>query len=210
MNYLYLHGFASNPNSTKARFLQTKLAEQGVNLATPDLNLDNFTEITLSKQLRFLESLDHDNLPLVVMGSSLGGYLGLQMAIANPKVEKLILLAPAFEFSRCLAAGLGEAAIAAWQQTGSREFYHYGFKRSLPLNYQFFADALTFATKSLNRELPILIIHGLNDEVVPCQLSRDFAANHPNVRLELVESDHSLGNMLEFIWEKTQIFLDFC
>jgi len=208
MNYLYLHGFASNPNSTKAKFLQAQLAQRGIDLMVPDLNLGNFTEITLSKQLTYVETLGNSNSPLIVMGSSLGGYLALQMAIANPHIQKLILLAPALSFSQCFAQSLGETAIAQWQQTGYREFYHYGFKQSLPLKYEFFTDAGTFAAKSLERSLPILIIHGLDDEVVPCELSRQFAASHDNVTLELVESDHSLGNMLDLIWQKTQLFLE--
>jgi len=98
MNYLYLHGFASSPKSSKAVFLQDKFANLGLTLNVPDLNLGNFTEATLTKQLDFLQS-EYGNAPLVVIGSSLGGYLALQMAIADLHVQKLILLAPAFKFS---------------------------------------------------------------------------------------------------------------
>jgi uncharacterized protein len=207
MNYLYLHGFASSPKSGKAIFLQEKFAQIGLTLNVPDLNLGDFTTITLSKQLDYLQT-EYGNSPLAVIGSSLGGYLALQMAIANPQVQKLILLAPAFKFSSTLEQGLGSEAIAQWQTTGSREFYHYGLDQPLPLNYEFLTDAQTYLPKSLDREVPTLIIHGANDEVVPCSLSLDFAKERSDVTLEIVESDHSLGNVVDLIWQRTQTFLD--
>ena len=212
MNYLYLHGFASSPKSSKAIFLQAQFAQVGLTLDIPDLNLNNFSEVSLTKQLNYLKS-KYGESPLVVIGSSLGGYLALQMAIAMPQVQKLILLAPAFEFSKCLAESLGEEAIAQWQAVGTRAVYHYGFKQEIPLNYEFYSDAQTYLPKSLERELPILIIHGNNDEVVPCSLSRDFVSTalkngHHRIILKIVESDHSLGNVMDLIWQKTATFLE--
>jgi len=214
MNYLYLHGFASSPKSSKAMFLQAQFARIGLTLDVPDLNLDNFSEVTLTKQLTYLKS-EYGESPLVVIGSSLGGYLAVQMAIALPQVQKLVLLAPAFEFSKCLAQDLGEEAIAQWQATGTRAVYHYGFKQEIPLNYEFFSDAQTYLLKSLERELPILIIHGDNDEVVACSLSQNFVStglkdgfHRSQVTLEIVESDHSLGNVVDLIWQKTATFLE--
>ncbi|MEE3716482.1 YqiA/YcfP family alpha/beta fold hydrolase [Tumidithrix elongata RA019] len=208
MNYLYLHGFASGPQSQKAKFLQNQFAKIGLTLPVPDLNLGDFTQITLSAQLQYLNREFGDR-PLIAIGSSLGGFLALQMAIANPQIEKLVLLAPAFEFGQRLAEGLGAEAIAQWQATGSRDFFHYSLNRQLPLKYEFFADAQTYAGKTLNRNIPILIIHGLQDEVIPFQLSQAFAESHPDVTLRLVESDHSLGGeMLGYIWQETASFLD--
>jgi uncharacterized protein len=207
MNYLYLHGFASSPKSQKASFLQDKFAQLGLTLPVPDLNLGDFSEITLSKQLHYLDQEFGDR-ALVVIGSSLGGFLALQMAIMNPKVEKLVLLAPAFGFGKLLADGLGADAIALWQKNGSREFFHYTFNRNLPLKYEFFADAQPYTDKSLTRSLPILIIHGLQDEVIPFSLSQAFADHHPDVTLRLVEGDHSLdGDLLDLIWQETSRFL---
>lgn len=208
MNYLYLHGFASSPKSSKAVFLQDQFAQLGITLNVPDLNLGNFTEVTLTKQLDYLQS-EYGQSPLVVMGSSLGGYLALQMAIANPNVQKLILLAPAFKFSQCLERDLGGVAIAQWQSEGARDIYHYGFQKELPLKYEFFTDAGTYLNKTLDRQLPILIVHGANDEVVPCSLSQDFVKEYENpVTLEIVESDHSLGNAIDLIWQRTKTFLE--
>jgi uncharacterized protein len=207
MNYLYLHGFASSPQSGKAQFLRTQFAQLGLTLDLPDLNLGNFGKTTLTQQLNFLNS-HYGHSPLAVIGSSLGGYLALQMAIANPQIQKIILLAPAFKFSHTFEQGLGAEAIAQWQATGTKEFYHYSFKQNIPLDYEFLIDARTYLDKTLNRKLPILIIHGNHDDVVPPLLSQEFSQefSYP-ITLEIVESDHSLSNVMDLIWQRTKIFL---
>lgn len=206
ITYLYLHGFASGPQSTKAQFLRSRFAERGITLHVPDLNLGDFSSITLTKQLNYLcDRFAHKR--LIVIGSSLGGLLASLMASKLPEVERLVLLAPAFGFHERLATNLGMEAISHWQTNGSVDFYHYGLKQVVPLRYEFFADAQTHSETSLQRELPILIMHGVNDEVVPVSVSQDFAASRPHVTLDMLDSDHGLGNVLDAIWQGTKAFL---
>lgn len=205
MNYIYLHGFASGVQSRKAQYLIDRFLAQGINLITPDLNLGDFTTITLSKQLDFLQT-NYGNQPCCVMGSSLGGLLATLWAVANPLVAKLVLLAPAFRFSECLKQSIGEEEMAEWQAKGVRNFYHYGLDRELPLHYDFFVDSTNHDENKLTRQLPILIIHGRQDDVVLPERSMEFAQKRPGVELQLVDSDHSLGNMVELIWQETQKF----
>jgi uncharacterized protein len=49
--YIYLHGFASGPGSTKARYIQERCRQVGIELQVPDLNQDNFTDLTVSRQI---------------------------------------------------------------------------------------------------------------------------------------------------------------
>lgn len=205
MNYIYLHGFASGTQSRKAQYLTDRFAEIGINLITPDLNLGDFSTITLSKQLTFLQD-NYGNQPCYVMGSSLGGLLATLWAIVHTGIERLVLLAPAFRFSECLQQTIGEQEIEEWKTKGTRNFYHYGFGYEIPLLYEFFLDATRHDEKKLERELPILIIHGKSDDVVLPQRSREFAQERPYVDLRLVESDHSLSNIHEYIWQETQKF----
>ena len=51
---LYLHGFASSPDSTKARYFQERLATHGVPLLAPDFNEPDFTTLTMSRMLEQL------------------------------------------------------------------------------------------------------------------------------------------------------------
>lgn len=205
MKYLYLHGFASGARSRKAQFFIEQFSQIGIDLLTPDLNLGNFTTVTLSRQLAYLQS-HYGNAPVSVMGSSLGGLLAVLWAIGNPLVEKLVLLAPAFQFGSSLRASLGVAEMQSWQQQGWRNFYHYDLDQNLPLEYAFVEDAESAwcSEENLQRELPIVIIHGKSDSVVLPQLSQEFASRRSFVDLFLVESDHSLGSAIDYIWQKTQ------
>ena len=209
MNYLYLHGFASSPHSTKARYMQKKFAELGLTLHVPDLNLTDFSTVTLSDQLAYLNfTYLNDNEPLVVIGSSLGGFLAVQLAAQNPLVQKIVLFAPAFGFSQRIAKALGSENVTKWQSDGSREFYHYGLKRNVNLQFRFFVDAQNYSEDSLTRSLPMLIFHGVHDDVVPAALSEEFAKRRSQVTLKLLDDDHALGNDLESIWHDTKSFLD--
>ncbi|MFN3360433.1 MAG: YqiA/YcfP family alpha/beta fold hydrolase [Pseudanabaenaceae cyanobacterium] len=204
-HYIYLHGFGSGVQSRKANYLRDRFGERGLNLLTPDLNLGDFTTITLSKQLAFLQA-NYGDTPCYVLGSSLGGLLATLWASANTNVQSLILLAPAFRFSESLVEMLGAEEMASWRHRGRRNFYHYGYGEELPLHYAFFVDACQQNENNLQRELPILIIHGKYDDVVLPQRSLEFAEGRPYVTVRLVADDHSLGNVLDYIWTETQSF----
>jgi len=208
MNYLYLHGFASSPQSRKAQYMQEKFGELGLTLHLPDLNLTDFSTVTLSEQLDYLNrTYLQNNEPLTVIGSSLGGFLAVQLAAQNLLVQKLVLFAPAFGFSERIAKALGKENVTKWQQDGSREFYHYGLKRNVNLQFQFFIDAQKYTEEKLTRSLPILIFHGIHDVVVPASLSEEFMKRRTQVTLKLLDDDHALGNDLESIWQDTTQFL---
>jgi len=210
MKYLYLHGFASSAQSTKARYMQQKFAELGLTLHVPDLNLADFSKVTISEQLIYLDrNYLNDDEPLVVIGSSLGGFLAVQLASQNVLTQKLVLLAPAFGFSQRIAKTLGAENMAQWQQDGSREFYHYGLKRNLNLQFQFFVDAQKYSEEKLTRSLPILIFHGIDDDVVPFALSEEFAKMRSQVTLKLLIDDHALGKDLDSIWQDIKHFCGF-
>ena len=207
MNYLYLHGFASSPQSYKAQYMQRKFAELGLTLHVPDLNLDDFTTVTLSEQLAYLDrTYLHNQEPSLVIGSSLGGFLAVQLAARNPFVQKLVLFAPAFGFSQRIAQNLGTENISKWQESGIREFYHYGLKRNVNLQFQFFVDAQQYSEENLTRSLPILIFHGIHDQVVPAALSEEFAKQRSQVILKLLDDDHALGKDVESAWQDIQSF----
>jgi pimeloyl-ACP methyl ester carboxylesterase len=212
MNYLYLHGFASSPNSYKANYKKHKFQELGLTLHVPDLNLTDFSQVTLSDQLDYLErtylnSSSNIDEPITVIGSSLGGFLAVQLAIRSELVRKLVLFAPAFGFGDRISQTLGTENVTKWQQDGTREFFHYGLKRNVNLHYRFLADALTYAGSELKRSLPILIFHGIHDDVVPASLSEEFVKGRSQVTLKLLDDDHALGKDLESMWHEIKLFL---
>ena len=118
--------------------MQERFAELGLTLHVPDLNLTDFSTVTLSDQLVHLENTYlNDDKPVTVIGSSLGGFLAVLLAAQNDLVQKLVLFAPAFGFGDRIAQKLGEEDVSQWQRSGLREFYHYGLKRNVNLQFQF-------------------------------------------------------------------------
>jgi len=51
MEYIYLHGFASSPKSSKAQYLRDRFAEINLNLNVLDLNQEDFSNLTLTRQI---------------------------------------------------------------------------------------------------------------------------------------------------------------
>ena len=49
MQYIYLHGFASSPNSAKAKYIFQRFGENQINLEIPDLNSDDFSHTLITE-----------------------------------------------------------------------------------------------------------------------------------------------------------------
>ncbi len=202
---VYLHGFASSPSSTKARYFRRLLEEAGATVETPDLAAGDFERLTISGQLRVVERAAGSG-PVSLMGSSMGGYLAALYAARHPEVERLVLLAPAFRFARRWEEHLATEAIEQWRQTGTMKFFHFGEGREMPLHYGLLEDAAAYEDYPDFRQ-PALIYHGANDDVVPAAFSREFAGKRANARLRVMDSGHDLLNVMEEIAPEVTAFL---
>ena len=57
MRAIYLHGFASSSHSGKATYLGSRLRARGVDFQAPDLNLPDFTTLTVTRMLEQTRAL---------------------------------------------------------------------------------------------------------------------------------------------------------
>jgi predicted esterase YcpF (UPF0227 family) len=207
MRYLYLHGFASSPQSAKAKYLHDRFRSRHLELILPDLNQDNFAELTLTRQIEQVETIVTTLAePVTLIGSSLGGLTATWVAERQAQVEQLVLLAPAFGFVDHWRLRLGSQTLEQWQQTGRLSVFHYAKHQELDLNYGFLQDCEQYDDRTLQRSLPTLILHGTQDEVIPLEASQNFAQNRPWVQLMALNSDHALGNAVSQIWRSIQAF----
>ena len=180
----------------------------GVPFTAPELDEGNFETLTISGQLRVVEKAV-DGGPVVMMGSSLGGYLAALFAARRvQEVEKLVLLAPAFQFPTRWTARYSAEELERWRARGTIPFFHYGHKEERALGYQIVEDASGYEDEPAFRQ-PALVLHGRRDEVVPVEASKVFAQGHPNVRLKVLESGHELTDVLDQLWAETAAFLEF-
>lgn len=204
---IYLHGFASSPSSSKAQELTRRFAAEGVTMEIPDLAEGNFENLTLTGQLQIVEALARRE-PVRMIGSSLGGYLAALYAARHPETEKLVLLAPAFQFAKRLRAGLGAELVNQWSEAGTMAFHHYGAGADRPLKYRFLEDAQRYEDFPAVTQ-PCLILHGRNDDVVPWELSREFAGHNSAAQVDILESDHQLLDVLDFVWDRARAFFEY-
>jgi len=205
VSFIYLHGFASSPQSKKAKGLGDRFAALGIPLQTPNLNQGDFSHLTLSRQIAQVEALfPPEPEPVVLLGSSFGGLTSAWLGDRHPQVQKLVLLAPAFGFLQHWLPRLGDAAVQQWRDTGFYPVYHYSEDRELPLHYDFVTDAAQYNDTALTRPVPTLILHGRQDEVIPIKASREYVAHRPWATLVELDSDHALTDVELEIWEAIQ------
>jgi len=202
---LYLHGFASGPSSSKARFFRERLEAAGADVEIPGLDAGDFENLTITGQLSVIEQAAAGQ-PVSLMGSSMGGYLAALYAARHPEVAKLVLFAPAFGFARRWPESLGAERMDEWRLTGAMEVFHYPANRIRKVGYRLVEDGAQYEDYPDFRQ-PALLFHGAHDDVVPARFSEEFAAHHPNARLEIMDSDHQLLNVLEPMMEKVSGFL---
>lgn len=207
MHYIYLHGFASSPNSNKAKYIAERFAENQIKLEIPDLNCQDFYHLTVTRQLKQVTASLEKQLEVTIIGSSLGGLTAAHIGEKFLQVKRLILLAPAFEFLSHWLPTFDAEVIQRWQKEKYLMVYHYGLKQELALSYNFLLDANQYHQKCLKRPIPTLVLHGQHDEVIPIKASRDYVKQRYWVDLIELNSNHALENVMIDIWQAIE---DFC
>ena len=202
---LYLHGFASGPESRKARYFRSHLESQGFNVGIPDLAAGNFERLTVTGQLDVINRAARGE-PVPIIGSSLGGYLAALYAARHPDVPRVVLLAPAFGFARRWPERLGAQRMAEWRRAGKMPVFHYAEGRMRDLSPALIEDGARYEDFP-DFTQPALIFHGAKDDTVPPAYSQEFAATHPNATLEILDSGHELTEVLEYMGPKVAEFL---
>lgn len=206
MQVIYLHGMGSSPLSGKAQFFKKKFSLKKIPITIPDYNLPDFTTLTVTRMVEQTLSLIQKKQKYVLVGSSLGGYAAVHVAEKSPSVQKLVLLAPAFELSRL--SKLSPQEKEQWKKNKYRMYFHHAYEKEVPLAYSFAQDAKKVDKINLNRNIPCLIFHAFEDNVVPYSVSLRYSQKNPMAKLILLHGDHQLSAVKEEIWQYMEIFLD--
>lgn len=208
MRYLWVHGFASGPTSSKGRFVKERLQERGVDVAIPDFNEPSFFDLTVSRMLERIDDVAGADEPVILFGSSLGGFAAATWAATRPgRAKALVLLAPAFDLGPRWAARMDPGELAQWRSRGRLAFDHYARERKEDLSWAFLEDAGRHQGFPLPR-CPTLVIQGTKDDVVDPGLAREFVRRMDG-RAHLVELDegHELTADLPALWRQIEQFL---
>ncbi|HET7219832.1 MAG TPA: YqiA/YcfP family alpha/beta fold hydrolase [Vicinamibacterales bacterium] len=210
MHVFYLHGFASSAQSSKASFFRERFAEHGVALHVPDFNDPDFSTLTITRMVaqvrRGIDAAGPG--PVALIGSSLGGFVAVQSAAENPgSIERLVLLAPALDFSANRVRDLGDRGLEEWRATNTLNVFHYGYGRLVPVHYELFADAQQYHPLNAKVGMPIQIFQGRGDTSVSAETVERWADARRNVELHMLDDDHQLHASLPYIWTELARFL---
>ena len=207
---VYLHGFASGAQSTKAGYFGERLRGHGIPFACPDFNEPDFAALTMTRMLdRLGAELARGPAPATLIGSSLGGTLAVLAADRfAPQIDRVILLAPAVMFAKAGHHLLPPERIDEWRRRGALPFFHYAYNEERPLGFAFYDDSLRYDPFAAALAQPTLIFQGLRDASVDCRTVEQFARPRTNVTLSLLDDDHQLTASVPRIWSAVETFLD--
>ncbi|MEO6221939.1 MAG: YqiA/YcfP family alpha/beta fold hydrolase, partial [Vicinamibacterales bacterium] len=208
---IYLHGFASSPESSKAIRFRRELEVRGVGFSCPDFNQPAFETLTTTRMLgQVHEALaDVAQGPIALVGSSLGAFVAVHVAAreTTAPIDRLILLAPALDFGGNRLRQLGPAGIEDWRRSGSLRVFHYGAGVERKIGFELYEDAAQYDALTLPTLLPALVFQGAEDTSVDPVMVQHWAEGRTLVDLRVLSDDHQLTSSMDLIWRESAPFL---
>jgi pimeloyl-ACP methyl ester carboxylesterase len=207
---LYLHGFASGPDSNKGLAFARHFGERGVVVERLNLRLPSLEHLRLSAGIAATSAaIGGERDRAVLVGSSLGGLTAARVAERDARVCALILLAPAFQAAERWRARLAGEPLRRWRESGWLEIDDYATKERTRIDHGFLEDLAVAdpAGSWPDVRVPTLIVHGRQDQTVDIGPSRTFAQGRRHVRLVEVEDGHELVASLPVILAEVERFL---
>jgi hypothetical protein len=209
--WLYLHGFASGPQSAKGVALAGHYARQGIHLERLNLRQPSLEHLSLSAMMRTVrEAIGGERDRAIVFGSSLGGLTACRVAEEDARVCALVLLAPALRAPEQMRRTVGAEGMRRWQETGWLETQDYAEKRQTRVHFGLIHDLDTIEARSggwPDVRVPTLLLHGRRDTTTDIRYSREWAHGKRHVRLVEVDDGHELVESLERIAAEADDFL---
>jgi hypothetical protein len=155
---LYLHGFASSPDSAKVRTLRALLEPQQIVLDAPDLNVPIFERLDFEAVVqRAIDSLDA-GAHQAIAGSSFGGLVALEVLRRGHDLPA-VLIAPAL--------GMSDQWLGRLPAGDPIAVPHHGRGVNVPIHRAFFEQMSHIDADRFPPRGRVTIVMGRNDESVP-------------------------------------------
>jgi uncharacterized protein len=208
---LFITGFLSKRWGNKSKALAQWSTELGWGFCCYDVrgfgdSEGKFTDYTLSdwiadarSVLLHVKSQGHG---MTLVGNSLGGWIAWLMAQEHEHVDRLILIAPAFNMMGVRAKSISAERRHDWHTTGWMPWDDDPLHREWPLSWQWVEESEAYWASSFDRlkRVRTTILHGTDDTVILPQGSREFVsrlhAHDPSypIDLRLLSGDHRLSS----------------
>jgi pimeloyl-ACP methyl ester carboxylesterase len=203
---LFIHGFGSTHAGEKAAALEAACARRGWTYAAFDFRGHGASPGTLLELRGSALQADLEQVraslsavgvrTLFLAGSSMGGWAGAWFALHHPEVVPACVgIAPALRFLERRWSALDDEQRGTWRDTGRLRVRNEWL--DVEVGYGLMEEREQFDADRLAAEwsTPLLIVHGLCDDSVPCADSLDFVqkVRCPEVELHLYkDGDHRL------------------
>jgi len=207
---LFITGFLSKRWGNKSKALAQWCQEKGWGFCCYDVrgfgdSEGTFTDYTLSDWIadaRAVISTLKDRSRTTIVGNSLGGWIAWLMAQEFDFVDRLILIAPAFNMMGVRAAQISAARREEWRRTGWMPWDDDPLHKDWPLSWRWVEESEDYWKISFDRLRPVhtTILHGLQDTVILPDGSREFVRKLLDktptfpIDLNLIPGDHRLSS----------------
>jgi len=207
---LFITGFLSKRWGNKSKALSQWCLGRGWGFSCYDVrgfgdSEGDFINYTLSDWIadaRRVITMLQGGPPLTIVGNSLGGWTAWLMAQEFHEIERLILIAPAFNMMGVRAKVIDPERRQAWQESGWMPWDDEPAHRDFPLAWKWVEESEAYWKTSFDRLRPVntTILHGLQDTVIQPSGSREFVeqllSRDPAfpVKLQLIPGDHRLSS----------------
>ena len=205
LGIIFIHGLNSDMNGAKALTVEKYARKNKLNFIRFDCrghgkSEGKFEEFTMSDWREDLLDII-DNIakgPQILIGSSMGGWLMMLAAKARPKrIKGMIGLAAAPDFGKDLYNNLNKKNKREITSKGITKYMSYGFPFYLTKKFFIEAEKNRVLKKQFRYTKPLVLIHGLKDDVVkedvPRQILKTVTGKNVNI-IYLKESDHRLSS----------------
>jgi uncharacterized protein len=207
---LFITGFLSKRWGNKSKALAEWCRERDWGFCCYDVrgfgdSEGSFSDYTLSDWIEDARTVIHslvDGPPITIVGNSLGGWIAWLMGREFEQVERLILIAPAFNMMGLRAEHISDERRRAWQRDGWMPWDDDPLHKDWPLSWKWVEESEAYwkGSRDRLRHVRTTILHGLQDTVIPPDGSRRFLeqvlAGDPSfpVELNLIPGDHRLSS----------------
>ena len=202
---IFIHGLNSDMNGAKALTVERYARKNNLNFIRFDCrghgrSEGKFEEFTISDWRKdLLNIIDYvARGPQILIGSSMGGWLMLLAAKARPqRIKGMIGLAAAPDFGKDLYNSLNKKNKKEITTKGITKYSSYGFSYYLTKKFFIEAEKNRVLKNSFRFSKPLVLIHGLKDNVVeedvPRKILKKVTGKNINI-IYLKESDHRLSS----------------
>lgn len=206
---LFITGFLSKRWGNKSKALAEWCREKDWGYCCYDVrgfgdSGGTFTDYTLSDWIadaRLVLNMLQDGPPITIVGNSFGGWIAWMMAQECSVVEKLLLIAPAFDAIGVRAREISADRRTRWQDTGWMPWDDDPLHKDWPLSWKWVEESEAYWSKRFSqlRRVKTTLFHGLQDRTIHPRTSWQFVdellVRDPDYPIELIlkMGDHRLS-----------------